>query len=324
MMPRPRRAINHRNQDQTIPEDISTLEDDQTSTELTNEVPTAEKTQEDAVQDYSTPMTKPSDGRKPRVFPIHERKVDSDATSLGHGTKESSEATQLDKDANDPFIDGDTPLAQQSLATARVNEMKYDDQAESTEQIPIIKIIRPGGVEADERTPNSGDPPDGLMAKPEIHRSANKVFNRMIRVRRNSRTWLESRFSVAAALSSGSNNFSLTEIELEKIELTVKSMLEILARYRRIITTSNGYIGSAHPQVRKGDKICFFPGGGESYVILREGDPSPEKLTKIDTERDPAGDIHAMTLYRVIGEASIAGLQRFESPEFKWELFGLQ
>jgi hypothetical protein len=226
----------------------------------------------------------------------------------------------------------------QNLASLELDEAEDEDHAESTRQVPRLE---PEGDGVNERPREFAVSTDGrripiathLSSDSGISQSSRKVFNRLVRAHRNAAAALNTRFPVAAALHGASKSSSLTENELEKIELTVKAMLAKLIQYRRIVTTSVGSIGMAHPQVRKNDKICYFQGSEPTFVILREEPLPPDKLPRMAarTGESSSGRVastdenQAYKIFRVIGEATLAG---FLNPEFvpqdlKWELFAL-
>ena len=167
----------------------------------------------------------------------------------------------------------------------------------------------------------------------QVSTSSQNVFFSLIRAHRNASVGLDNRFPVAAALRSGSKNSSLTDKDLEKIELTVKALLANLIKYRRIFTTSAGSIGMAHPQVRKDDMICYMQGSAPTLVILREQPPPPNQDPGVAAETGESSTSGGASadkriehkVCRVIGEATLAG---FQNPEFvpqglKWQLFAL-
>lgn len=104
-------------------------------------------------------------------------------------------------------------------------------------------------------------------------------------MKRSAAAALDSQFPIAEALYSQSKLSSLIQSDqykLQRIEGIIKDMLGNFTKYRRIITTSNGYIGTAHSQVRKGDKIYSLQGSSIPYVVLRAENLPLDELSKIN------------------------------------------
>lgn len=259
----------------------------------------------------------------------HERTVGSHPLALRQGIAEGIETTQTEEDIDNLV---------QNLPLLELDEAEDEDHAESTRQVPGLE---PEGDGVNETPHEIAVSTDGqripiatlLSSDSGISQSSAKVFNRLVRAHRNAASALNTRFRVAAALHDASKSSSLTENELEKIELTVKALLAKLIRYRRIVTTSVGSIGMAHPQVHKNDKICYFQGSESTLIILREESLSPDKLLRMAAQTGKSSSDRVASTdenqtyktFRVIGEATLAG---FLNPEFfpqglKWELFAL-
>jgi len=233
----------------------------------------------------------------------------------GHETPTSEPLIWLRREA-----DGKTTIA--TFPTALTENIKQDEKmGDPNESLRGLK-------------PMSEMPPLSSLGLSE---STIHVFSRLVRARRSAAAALDSRFPIAEALHSQSKLSSPTQSdqhELQRIESTVKAILGILTKYRRIIITSNGYIGTAHPQVRKGDKIFSLQGSSIPYVVLRAANLPPDQLSKIneDIEKIRSGNKGTAsngegraTSFHVIGEASLAGIQRLQStpPEWKIECVGL-
>jgi hypothetical protein len=167
---------------------------------------------------------------KPRAGFPRERTVGSHPLALRQGIAEGVETTQTEEDTGN--------LVQNS-ASLELDEAVDEGHAESTRQVPRLE---PEGDGVNERPREFAVSIDGrripiathLSSDSGISQSSRKVFNRLVRAA----AALNTRFPVPAALHSASKSSSLTENELEKIELTVKAMLAKLIRYRRIVTTS--------------------------------------------------------------------------------------
>jgi hypothetical protein len=266
---------------------------------------------------------------RPRGSFPHERTVGSHLLALGQGIEGGVEAAQTG---------GDIDSLEQNIASLDIDEVGGEGHTESARQVPRLDP-EGGGVGGRRRElavlTNGLELPNASYSStgPGSSQSSRKVFNRLVRAHRNAAAALSTRFPVAASLHCALESSSLTDNELEKIELTVKALLANLIRYRRIFTTSVGSIGMAHPQVRKNDKICSFHGSGSTLVILREEPLPSDKLPRMaarEGQRSSGTGVsneenQEYKIFRVIGEATLAGSfnQKFVPQDLKWELFAL-
>ena len=253
---------------------------------------------------------------RPRAGSPHKRTPDDHALALRQVPTEDLGMTQTEEDTDNLV---------KNLPSLELGEAEDEGHAEIIRQVPRHELEGDGI----DRIPRESAVPAETSSGLGFSLSSLKVFNRLVRVRRNATAALNARYPVSAALHNAPKSSSLTENELEKIELTVKALLAKLVRYRRIITTSSGNIGMAHPQVRKNDTICSFR-DREQLLILREEPLLPDEPPRMATwttehssgEADPNNKTHAFRKYRVIGEVDLAGLH---NPEFlpdslEWEL----
>ena len=215
---------------------------------------------------------------RPRASLPHKRTYDDHTLALRQVLTKGSETTQTE-DGTDNLV--------KNIPSLEFDEAEDEGHAELTRQVPRLELE---GDEVDKK-------PRAFVLSAEKFRniiadrsssglgfslSSQRVSNRLVRVRRNAAAALNTRFPVAVALHDAPKSSSLTENELEKIELTVKATLGKLVRYRRIMTTSSGNIGMAHPQVRKNDKICSFL-DREPLLLLREEPLEPDGFPRIVT-----------------------------------------
>jgi hypothetical protein len=139
--------------------------------------------------------------------------------------------------------------------------------------------------------------------------------------------------------SSSSPPFSSDK--MAKIQEIFNHMsMVVIGSHRRLFTTKNGYIGTAHPQAQKGDKIFMMQGASAPFVILRDETwPAPASRSSNDTQRsghngaqeereEEGGNTNTnavrtgpKNLYRVIGEATLGGITQLESTRrnLNWE-----
>ncbi len=264
---------------------------------------------------------------KPRGRFPHESTVGSNPRALVQGIADGIETSQAQDDTNNLV---------ENLASLELNKAEDEDHTKSTSQVlrPELEGRRVYEKRHQFNISSEGRRfsiiPDSSSAS-GIWQS-HKVFHRLVRALRNETATRNRRFPIAAALHNASKSSSLTENELEKIELTVKAMLVDLSRYKRIVTTSAGAIGMAHPQVHKNDQICYFRGCESSLVILREEPLSPDEPPRVPawTRERPSGKVvstnedQAYKRFRVIGQASLSSFLRPELVHgLKWELFAL-
>ena len=149
-----------------------------------------------------------------------------------------------------------------NLSSLELDEAEHEGHAELTRKVPRLELE---GDEVDKR-------PRAFVVSAEKFRKINadrslssqRVFNRLVRVRRNTAAALNTRFPVVAALHNAPKSSSITENELEKIELTVKAMLDNRVRYRRIITTSAWRIPKSAETTRFASSVT------ESHLLFSE------------------------------------------------------